>query len=161
MTVAGTKLDIATTKSLYILDAGSDGNGYFQWLFSVYEAPLDEVILLNGDLTNEDLSAISRLSNLNTLALEDINISDLSFLKNLTNLTFLGLISEQIDDITPLAGLKKLVKIQMIAGSIKDISPLAELVNLNELKIFYNKISFEDIEWLKNKLPNCFVYIFK
>ena len=60
-------------------------------------------------------------------------ISDVSALSGMTNLTYLDIDQNTISSISPLAGLNKLEYLSLNSNLISDISPLANLTNLTEL----------------------------
>jgi len=88
-----------------------------------------------------NLTGLELAIHCHALILEENEISDLSPLSGLTTLAFLSLSHNQISDIGPLAGLTGLGGLKLKNNQIVDISPLAGLVNLNSLDIANNRIT--------------------
>ena len=99
------------------------------------------------------------------MLLNNNKIHDIFSLKNLTNLTVLDLSHNQITDITPLSNLINLQILKLDFNNISDITPLANLKklevlsiglgNLDNRKITGNPVYEHQINWLREKLPNC------
>ena len=84
--------------------------------------------------TITDLSAISGLTQLETLNLDVNPVSDLSFCRDLVNLKTLTvsntlIATNGIEDISPLAGLTELSYIDLSGNNISDLSPLSNWTN--------------------------------
>jgi len=60
--------------------------------------------------------------------------------------------------LTPLAGLKNLEHLEFSNTPVSDVTPLAGLANLAALSLSDTQVSEEDIEKLKQVMPNCVVY---
>ena len=88
-----------------------------------------------------DLTGLEHATHCHALILERNEISDISPLSGLTTLAFLDLSQNQIADIRPLAGLTGLGGLKLANNQIVDISPLAGLVNLTLLNIANNRIT--------------------
>ena len=104
---------------------------------------------------------ISQLAGLTQLTILDIPynsslIPDLSAITKLTNLEIFVANTCGISDITPLAALTKLKHLDLHNNKISDVSPLAKLVNLEMVKLYGNLIL--DISPLENSpiYPNVF-----
>ncbi len=80
---------------------------------------------------------------------------DINGIEALTSLEVLNLFGNGITDITPLSSLVNLRELYLSENEISDITPLLSLTNLEVLHITGNNISDEDIEMLKEALPNC------
>ena len=96
------------------------------------------------DLTSNsisDISALSRLTNLEILYIWGNSISDISVLSRLTNLKELYTGSNSISDISSLSGLTNLTMLYLDRNSISDISVLSRLTNLKVLDLDRNSIS--------------------
>ena len=81
----------------------------------IYKSDLESLITLPnlGGNNISDISALSGLTNLETLDLDDNNISDISALSGLTNLVELGLQENNIGDISALSGLTNLERLYL------------------------------------------------
>jgi internalin A len=97
-----------------------------------------------------DISALSNLTNLQSLDLSGNQISDISALSNLTNLQSLNLRANQISDISALASLTNLQSLYLGEdqsllypgkNQISNISALSNLTNLQSLDLSDNQIS--------------------
>ncbi len=83
-------------------------------------------------VTNLDVSPLSGLINLESLALENSGISDISPLAELKELQRLHLSDNNIKDLSPLAGLTNLWELRIRDNPATDFSPLTAL-NLTDL----------------------------
>ena len=104
-----------------------------------------------------DISSLSNLTSLTELSLSYNLISDISSLSNLTNLTELSLSFNSISDISSLSNLNNLTLLNLSYNSISDISSLGSLTNLERLYLSNNQLTEEQIEELRNLLPNCII----
>lgn len=136
-----------------------------------------KVIGINAGI--QDISALSSLSNLETLILHDNNIRDISALKNLGNLTELYLQNNAISDIDALGSLKQLTRIELFGNDIQDISALSglskllylyigsndfsdinilgRLTSLKVLSLTGNPVTQEQVDALQAQLPKCYI----
>jgi Leucine-rich repeat (LRR) protein len=85
----------------------------------------------------------------------DTQVSDLSPLSELKNLRYLLLSNTQVSDLSPLAELKNLYYLQLGGTQVSDLSPLVELKNLTHLDLRNTLVSEEQVEELRQALPNC------
>jgi len=133
---------------------------------SLTDNQIDDISALSG-LTNlsvlwllgnqvDDIGPLAGLTKLTQLDLYGNPISDISPLAELTNLTFLGLANTQISDISPLAGLANLTFLGLANTQISDISPLVGLANLRTLYLMDSLVNYEQIEKLKEALPDIY-----
>lgn len=128
----------------------------------------------------EDLSYLTKLTQLKVLHLNNNNISDFDIIKKMTKLTSLDLSGNQISDLTDLAGLTKLTNLDLSNNQISDLMPIKKLTklkslylenneisNINPLKVLDNLdylylsgnlVSDSDIKSLRNILSPCRVY---
>ena len=83
----------------------------------------------------QDITPLSRLTQLESLELGSNKISDVRPLANMTQLKVLGLRGNNIRDVTPLARLVNLEVLRLRDNPIQDASPLASLANLREIDI--------------------------
>ena len=99
-----------------------------------------EMMFLNNNSIS-DISALGSLTNLTYLSMRDNQISDISALSGLTNLEELYLSDNQISNISVLDSLMKLKKLELDNNQISDISALGSLANLTDLVLYNNQIS--------------------
>jgi len=102
-----------------------------------------------------DVTPLASLTNLEGLRLAGTQVSDLTPIAKLTNLKELDLATTQISDVTPLAGLTNLKRLKLFGTRVSDVTPLAGLTNLEELVLSKTQVSDEQIDKLKQALPNC------
>ena len=88
-----------------------------------------------------DISALSGLTQLQTLALDNNSVSDVSALLSLTQLTYLHLDNNSISDVSALSGLTQLTTLYLDNNAISDISALSSLTQLGTLYLWGNAIS--------------------
>ena len=93
-----------------------------------------ELILNSKGLTDKDVVQIGKLVNLTELQIENNNITDIS----------------------PLANLTALNELSIPYNKVSDVSVLEKLPAIKSLDIDHNDISDEDIEKLKEQLPDCY-----
>lgn len=114
-----------------------------------------KVIGINAGL--QDISALSSLSNLETLVLHDNNISDISALGELTQLTNIELFGNDIQDISALSGLSELQYLYLSSNDISDIDILGRLTSLKVLSLTGNPVTQEQVDALQEQLPKCYI----
>ena len=61
----------------------------------------------------------------------------------------------QVSDLSPLVELKGLKWLYLDNTSVSDLSPLAELKNLRELALYNTPVSDEQVQKLRQALPQC------
>jgi hypothetical protein len=83
----------------------------------------------------EDISLLSRLSQLQYLNLSQNDIADLSPLSGLINLVHLNLHANDIRDISALSGLTRLEYLELRKNPVDSISTISNLTNLLELNL--------------------------
>ena len=118
-----------------------------------YFTAVIEVCYKPGGVSN--LTPLADLSNLEALIFDHTEVSDLTPLTGLTNLEMLELDATQIGDVAPLAGLTNLTSLPLGSTQVSDVAPLAGLTNLKKLDLRGTQVSDEDVEKLKQALPNC------
>ena len=111
-----------------------------------------------ADTQVNDITPLSSLTDLTILYLSRTPISDISPLSLLTDLNWLELDDTQINDISPLSSLTKLTYLDLIGIKIYDITPLKSLKNLKTLKVNSNSLTQDQIDELKDALPNCSIW---
>ncbi len=87
--------------------------------------------------------------------LDVIQLSDISPLAKLKDVKVLDLDYTTVSDISPLAELKNLTSLRLGNTKVSDLSPLAELKNLETLNLFNTPVSDEQVQELRQALPNC------
>ena len=118
-------------------------------------ANLETLMLLQTQVS--DLTPLAGLTSLETLVLTDTQVSDVRPLAGLANLETLMLSDTQVIDVTPLAGLANLGTLWLSGTQVSDVTPLSGLANLKDLDLSNTQVSEEDLEKLKQALPNCFI----
>ncbi|MFH1883847.1 MAG: leucine-rich repeat domain-containing protein, partial [Planctomycetota bacterium] len=88
-----------------------------------------------------DITALSGLTNLESLSLQHNQISDISALSALTNLDYLYVPFNQISDISAVVGLTNLWYLNLRNNQISDISAVAGLTNLWYLYLQANPLN--------------------
>lgn len=116
-------------------------------------------LVLNGHgLSSADRTAISSLTNMESLSISDCGVSDLSFLSGLRKLTMLQVSDNAVRDLSPLSGLTGLKNLYIDNNPIASLAPLKELKNLRTLSMKGISVSQEELDALKEALPNCKIY---
>lgn len=102
-----------------------------------YCTSLTELFLSCWDMpfTNEDITPLRYMENLQFLNIQSGSISDLTPLSNLTNLELLWIDNNPIIDLTPISGLYNLTNVSFRGGFYNDLSPLSSLMNLTYLSL--------------------------
>ena len=100
---------------------------------------LKKLDLRNSEL--EDLSVLSKLSNLIDLDLSGTQVSDILELSSLSNLAYLGLSRTQVSDISALSELSNLAVLDLSGTRVNDISDLISLSNLCYLCLIDTQVS--------------------
>lgn len=103
----------------------------------------------------EDINDLKGLTNLTFLHLGQNEISDITALSGMTKLTKLVLNNNHVTDISSLQGMKKLINLELEGNQITDISSLYELDKLRYLVLNGNPISDDQIQTLRDALPDC------
>jgi len=133
--------DISTLPSLGKLQAlylnNNEGLSDISALSSL--TSLTGLHLQNSNIS--DLTPLSSLVNLNVLNLWNNNIGNLSPLSSLINLENLSLSDNNITALTGLSSLTKLTELSLGKNNISDLSPLSTLTKLNQLHLKENEIS--------------------
>jgi Leucine-rich repeat (LRR) protein len=73
----------------------------------------------------------------------------------LKNLETLYLHNTQVSDLSPLAKLKNFYQLYLHNTQVSNLSPLAELKSLKELGLGGTQVSDEEVQELRQALPNC------
>lgn len=120
--------------------------------------PLDTETLVIADtrLTDADLEAISTLTSLTSLSLNNCSITDVSALNSLHSLVELSLEDNDITELDALSHLTELTALYL--GGNEDmgsLEPLYSLTKLRTLDIRGREISGEEFDELQSALENC------
>jgi len=119
---------------------------------------LKDLTTLNfGNSQTRDFNSLSNLTKLKKLFLYGNKIKDTSFLGNLSNLDSLYLKDNKITDISSISKLVNLKQLNLSNNNINRIISLVKLKKLTSLDLQDNPIPKEEIEWLGNQLPECFI----
>ena len=123
--------------------------------FSALKYCRDLVALDFGHNAATSLEFLRDLPQLQILICVDNQITDLTPLESQTNLMYLEVfLNDGIEDISVLSKLDKLIDLHIGQCSISDISPLLGLKNLDRLWLPGNPVSEEDVQALREALPN-------
>ena len=106
----------------------------------------------------DDLSALSKFKNLETLSLPRSGLSDLAPLSKQKKLIYLDLRHNEIENLSPLAGFPALIYLYLQGNRVKDPSPLGKLANLSYLTLVDNPVAEDRREKLRKALPNCRIF---
>ncbi|MGN0485183.1 MAG: InlB B-repeat-containing protein, partial [Lachnospiraceae bacterium] len=108
------------------------------------------VISLNGNEGLQNIDALSQLSKLEKIKLNETGITDFSPLKNLPNLKRLNALANGVtnEDLEVLNEFPALKKLNLSSNNITDITAIASL-NLNEVILGNNPVSVipENVQW--------------
>ncbi|MDO4989551.1 MAG: leucine-rich repeat domain-containing protein [Eubacteriales bacterium] len=105
-----------------------------------------------------DISAVMKLNSLRALDLSGNNVSNLYPLELADCrycLSFLDLRENAISDLTPLASLTKLETLDLSFNDASSVLPLLGMTTLRTLVLTGNPMSLEDVQLVRNTLPNC------
>lgn len=114
-----------------------------------------ETLSINA-VETDDMNIISECGNLKKFSLELNGTKDLSFLKDISSLEEIYICNVSISDITFIESLTNLKRVSIIeAVNLTDFESLRCLDNAEYLYISCNNISDEQLNTIKNSLPNC------
>ena len=108
-----------------------------------------------GNTQVSGLSLLAELKNLKSITLNNTPVSDLLPLAELKSLEMLTLIDMQVSDLSLLAKLKNLERLNLSNTPVSDLSPLVELKSLKEIYLENTQVSDEQVQELRQALPNC------
>lgn len=150
------KSDVANLRSLYAYN-----NLNISSLQGIEQLDQLQVLIIQKNPGINDLTPLTKLKNLTTLGLTNIQsanfevigsmtqlkdlglssdgLKDISFLRPLVNLGTLTLMNNEIKDLSVLSGLKKLYWLSASSNQITDISPIRNL-NLHSVHLDHNQI---------------------
>ena len=136
---------VETSGDVYF--AGDEYNGCRKtnWWITTIDAWLGKraakVVLRQDDVS--DLSLLTELKSLESIACRGTNVSDLSPLVELKSLESFTCRSRNVSDPTPLAELKNLKLLSLSYAQVSDLSPLAHLKNLE--RVFLTQTAVSDL----------------
>lgn len=139
-----TKAELAKVKSVNL--AKGEPLDYLDPCIFPYLTGVKDLFLGPGKLN--DLSALSKLTRLESLRATANQVSDISPLANLKLLDRLDLANTLVNDISVLAGLTKLTELQLDGSKVSDISPLANHPSLQRLTL--NRTAVKDVSALRS-----------
>ena len=116
-----------------------------------------KILYLNNTAVS-DLQPLAGLHSLQELFLDNTAVSDLLPLATLHNLLVLNLDNTGVSDLQPLKALHKLENLSLGNTTVSDLQPLASLTNLGFLDLSDSTISEQQINELKNQLPNLNIF---
>lgn len=102
---------------------------------------LTSLSLVNCELESSDIDALGSLTKLESVDLSDNNITTISVLSNLPELKYVFLTHNNIDDISPLTSLTKLLVADVSQNSITELPDFSKATMLESLYLAKNKIS--------------------
>ncbi len=102
---------------------------------------LKELSLVGDNLTNNDISALSGLNQLQVLNLGWNDISDIGAVTGMKDLVSLGLWGNNIRSIQGIENMELLEYLDVSDNSISSVSPAQQLENLQQLWMYSNKVA--------------------
>ncbi len=101
---------------------------------------LKYLTITDTNISADDLDAISQLTGLTELTLDNCGISTITSLSTLTELTKLKLNNNAIRNLAPIGNLTKLEELEMQRNVLVDLSPITTCAFLRKLNLSYNTI---------------------
>ncbi len=102
-----------------------------------------------------DFSFLEKLPNLRYLIVAMTGIEDLSSFEGLENLEYLEVFSTKVSDFSPLQDLPNLYHLNISLTKIQNIDALKQMKQLQNLWFSLRDLTQEQIDELRNELPNC------
>ena len=118
----------------------------------------DSEVLNLPNVGIRDISAVMQLNSLRALDLSGNNISNLYPLELADcrfTLNFLDLRENSITDLTPLASLMNIETLDLSYNGATTVLPLLNLTTLKTLVLTGNPMSQEEVQLIRDTLPNC------
>jgi len=106
----------------------------------------------------DDLSALSKFKNLETLSLPRNGLSDLAPLSKHKKLIYLDLRHNEIEDLSPLAEIPTLIYLYLQGNRVKEPGSLGKLDNLSYLTLVDNPVANDRKEKLRKALPKTRIF---
>lgn len=138
-----TKAELAKVKSINL--AKGDALDYLDPCVFPHLTGVKDLFLGPGKLS--DISALKKLTRLESLRATANQVSDITPLAELKLLDRLDLANTLVSDVSALAGLKNLTELQLDGSKVSDITPLSGLPKLERLTL--NRTAVKDIRPLK------------
>jgi len=102
-------------------------------------------------IRDRDLSALSGLTGLQYLFLDNTQVSDVSALSGLTGLQSLSLDNTQVSDVSALSGLTGLQSLYLTDTQVSDVSALSGLTGLEYLFLTNTPVSEEEVKRFRQR----------
>ena len=102
---------------------------------------IEELVLQQG--TYENLTCISKLTSLKTLAIDGVTLdsAELSAIASLPNLTSLSLVRCNLSSVSELVNSTKLTRLDLSNNTIRDLEPISSLSVLEYLNLSHNAVT--------------------
>lgn len=137
------KSELAKVKSVNL--AKGEALDYLDPCVFPYLTGVKDLFLGPGKLS--DISALSKMTRLESLRATANQVSDISVLGNMKQLDRLDLANTLVSDITVIGGLKNLTELQLDGSKVTDIGALANHPKLERLTL--NRTGVKDVRALK------------
>lgn len=111
-----------------------------------------------ANLGIEDISCLSSCTQLEKLYLQNNNVTNIYILEWVKSIKELNLSNNGLQDISAIANLDQLEVLDLSNNQIDRVNPLLLLENLRELHIGGNALTQDQIDQLREALPNCTIY---
>ena len=121
-------------------------------------ADATSLVLADCALSEQDMTALGRMTMLDSLSISGCGIRSIDALSGLKNLTFLQISENEIKDLSPLSELKKLKTLYIDDNPVSDFTPLYPLTSLHTLSMKQIPVTDTQLKALKKALPKCSVY---
>jgi hypothetical protein len=121
-----------------------------------FGSPFDNVATLKQKSWWRELSGTILGTRIIWITLEDTK-NDLSSLTELKSIYFLHIRNVQVSDLSPLASLSSLRHFFLDSTQVRDLTPLTGLKTLEAFWIGNAEITEEQIQALRQALPNCHI----
>ena len=117
--------------------------------------PQDSVSIEISNASEIDLSSIYLFNQLESLKIRGANLKNIYPLQALSSLRHLDLACNSIEDVTPVATLYDLETLDLSSNYFSMVTPFFSLTKLTELNLSGNPIPPDQLDRLRNALPNC------
>jgi len=123
-----------------------------------YSAEITSLGLSGKKLKSSNIGDLGKFRNLQSLNLSNNKISDINVLKDVDTLEILDLANNDISDISALSSLKSLRTLYLDNNKVEDYTPLYSLNKLTTLSIKGMDITESQLKELQEALPKCRVH---
>ena len=117
--------------------------------------PQDSTSIEITNASEVNLASIYLFNRLETLKIRGASLKNIYPLQNMSTLRHLDLACNKIEDITPVASLYDLETLDLSSNYFSMVTPFFSLTNLTELNLSGNPIPPDQLDRLRNALPNC------